>query len=87
MKNICKNCKHYKEISIKEYEEWDVKKEKMVVLDKFKSKGTCDSDKFIYYGDENALDDRLSYFDYENYQASFEVGENFGCIHFNKLSK
>ena len=45
-------------------------------------KGTCSCPKFVYnpYGDE-MKDDELHYSDYEGYNATFETGKNFGCIH------
>jgi len=41
--------------------------------------GSCDSDKWEYEGSD--LVDGVSYGDYEGYSASFETGEDFGCIH------
>jgi hypothetical protein len=29
-------------------------------------------------------DDMLTYEDFEGYSASFNVGENFGCVHFKE---
>lgn len=69
----CKDCKHWTR-----NEEYD------------KYFGKCNSDKFVDMSqdcsdltDENDLD-KLTYSDYEGYQASFSTGEKFGCIHFSK---
>lgn len=49
--------------------------------------GECSSPKFDYgYETEQNYgvkyeDDMLLYMDYEGYNANFQVGENFGCIH------
>lgn len=41
---------------------------------------SCKNPKFVYEDIEE--DDQLAYWDYESYSAGFNVGENFGCIHF-----
>ena len=41
--------------------------------------GSCNSDKWEYEGTD--LTDGVSYADYDGYSASFETGEDFGCIH------
>ena len=50
--------------------------------------GECKSDKFIYETSyelkEKEIADKLLYMDDEWYGASFEVGEDFGCIHFKR---
>ena len=46
-----------------------------------KHAGRCDSGKFIYDEDTKLPADGLRYWDYEGYSAGFEVGEQFGCIH------
>lgn len=68
--NRCKDCKYFQRNT-----------------SKYRSNkyGDCNCDKFIY-GDSNdekdlKKNDRLYYMDYEWYSASVEVGENFGCIH------
>lgn len=79
-KNKCKNCKYF-ERNKEEY-----------CCNKY---GNCNCTKFVYgssfihndsryndYNEEKA--DELLYKDYEGYSAGFEVGENFGCIHFEK---
>lgn len=71
--NKCKNCKYFQryndERSNNKY-------------------GLCKSNKFIYgdSSDDNnkSKSDKLFYMDYEWYDASVEVGENFGCIHFKQ---
>jgi hypothetical protein len=70
MEKLCKNCKYYTAPENKY---------------KKKDKGTCSCEKFIYddWSDEiYPLNDKLAYWDYESYYASFYVGSNFGCIHF-----
>ena len=51
--------------------------------------GRCDSVKFFYvdYIDEPYKEqtDMLVYSDYEGHSAGFEVGKDFGCIHWEKL--
>lgn len=79
MKKICKNCKCYEE---KEYE---------------KGFGKCSCEKFlnankdyhkIYDENDNFIreKDTLEYWDYESYSCGFDVGEDFGCIHFKEKS-
>lgn len=74
MKKICKNCKYYNADNLYE---------------KIKSYGECDCPKFIYdYDfDKHEEKDILSYWDCESYNAGFEVGEEFGCIHFERKEK
>lgn len=45
-----------------------------------KHAGTCNNDKFVYEGHQPPIDG-LRYWDYEGYAAGFEVGDQFGCIH------
>jgi len=76
----CKNCKFYTPPKDN--------------FDKERGFGECDNDKFIYEGfemseDAYPLNDKLAYWDIESYSAGgysagFNVGENFGCIHFVK---
>lgn len=54
------------------------------VSDKKHKFGKCNSLKFIYEGSNKSSDDCLIYWDAESYKAYFEVGRNFGCIHFEK---
>ena len=68
----CKNCKYYKQNKGK---------------DQNKHFGECNCKRFIYddWGtDEHKEYNALIYWDYEGYSASFEVGENFGCIHYKE---
>ena len=47
----------------------------------------CNSDKFVYVGvfeDAEMSEDGLGYWDYESYAAGFNVGERFGCIHWEE---
>lgn len=70
--NRCKNCKYFQRYNNKNYN------------NKY---GECNCEKFIYGGsfdDEDNLNDKLFYMDYEWYRAYIEVGENFGCVHFKK---
>ena len=74
MKKICKNCKYYE---IKTME---------------KEFGKCYCSKFLNNNDlpwEYERDkDTLLYWDFECYSCGFDVGEEFGCIHFeNKQEK
>lgn len=73
--NRCKNCKYFK----RNIREWENKKY-----------GKCENDKFIYdvcltKKEEKIIEkgDAFLYADYESYSASFEVGKDFGCIHFS----
>ena len=45
---------------------------------------SCNSPKFVY--EDIKEDDQLGYWDYEGYSAGFNVGENFGCIHFEAIA-
>ena len=73
MKNRCKNCKYFKRNTHRLYS------------DKY---GECNCSKFMYgssYEEECIKStDNLLYQDYEGYSASLEVGEDFGCVHFEK---
>ncbi len=43
----------------------------------------CSSPKFVYSGDSGITEtDQLGYWDQESYVAGFNVGEDFGCVHF-----
>lgn len=69
--NTCKNCKYFKRNK-----------------DNYRSEkyGECSCDKFAYdsWISEKEETDKLFYWDYEDYSANFNVGENFGCIHFEE---
>ena len=79
MEKLCKNCKYFK------------RHENSVFSSKF---GNCTCSKFIYgsafehtekeKNDFSEKADELLYEDYEGYSAGFEVGENFGCIHWKE---
>lgn len=68
----CKDCKYYEKMKDSEV------------------RGYCNCEKYLYEGFGNGydyeemkkFDDTLHYWDYESYSAGFNVGENFGCIHF-----
>ena len=67
--NKCKNCKYYK------------------AKDDKQNFGNCNCKKIQYsenLSEKDETDDMLIYWDYELYSAGFEVGKNFGCIHFKK---
>ena len=76
---LCKNCKHFK------------RNNDNIHSTKY---GECNCNKFVYgtsfehsnskYNDFSNKADELLYQDYENYSANFEVGENFGCIHWEE---
>lgn len=74
MDNVCKNCKYYTGYKYTPFKE--------------RTKGTCDCDKFVDANNKNycedPLNDRLEYWedDDRGCGVSFNVGENFGCIHF-----
>lgn len=70
MERLCKNCKYY------------AKKDRV----RGKDFGCCSCDKFVYTGGEHLPleDDMLIYEDFEQYDACFFVGENFGCVHFKE---
>jgi hypothetical protein len=78
---ICKNCKYYKPFKINKNSEY------------YTNRGDCKCKKYLYDGwgieknKEYKSLDTLRYWDYECYQAGFNVGENFGCIHFVKKEK
>ena len=71
MKKICKKCKYFTQDKD----------------DKELGYGQCECEKMIYdtaYCRKPKEKDLLFYMDYEGYNAGIEVGEEFGCIHFNK---
>lgn len=73
--NKCKNCKYWLR-NTKEFETKDF--------------GECTCKKFQYediFREKKTTDDMLLYADYEGYSASFETGQNFGCIHFKEKDK
>lgn len=77
MKKICKNCKYYNA-----YNENDGRD----VI----GYGICENPKFVYDCAScmhNKTKDMLLYMDYEGYEASVEMGEEFGCIHFERKEK
>lgn len=72
-KKVCKNCNFFEK------------------LDDCKFYGICKNKKFEYEAaycyekntkKEKIEKDKLFYMDYEGYNAGVEVGEEFGCIHF-----
>lgn len=74
-KKVCKNCKYYSKGEFTKFY------------------GNCSNPKFEYeiasfyekYHKGPKFKDKLFYMDYEGYSADFEVGEEFGCIHFEKI--
>lgn len=46
--------------------------------------GICESDQFVYNNMGSTPKDGLRYWDYEGYDAGFDTGENFGCVHFKE---
>lgn len=45
-------------------------------------KGGCSCGHFVYTGDGTQCPiDGVGFWDYESYDASFETGRDFGCIH------
>lgn len=80
MNNICKNCKHWERHSDYNYEIHGNFNSKRIYFDT--PFGSCLSTKFVYTLEGDCPEDGLEYWDYEEYQASFKTGENFGCIHF-----
>lgn len=72
--NHCKTCKHFK-----------LKTENSDIAYHGEGIGDCNSNKFVYVNDGVKQEkDGLGYWDYESYKAGFEVGEDFGCIHWAK---
>ena len=75
----CKNCKYFK----RNTEKYHSNKYGECTCNKFEYGST-----YIYDSeDEKRVEtetDKLFYEDYENYNADFEVGENFGCVHFRR---
>lgn len=55
---------------------------------KNKHYGECSCNKFEYgstYSKDEKETDKLFYSDHDDYDADFEVGEYFGCIHFKEV--
>lgn len=79
MKKLCKNCKYFE------------RNKESYHSNKY---GECSCNKFVYgtsfihneekYNDFSNEADTLLYQDYEGYSADFEVGENFGCVHWKE---
>lgn len=90
---LCKDCKYFTEVSRPNCTGFDDEP-----IFKGKKIGVCSCSKFVYlwsdrynkyfsgeeYEELVIEDDMLTYEDYEGYYASFNVGENFGCIHFKE---
>lgn len=74
-KQTCKNCKY-----------WQEDKGFMESHKTLSSFGTCQCPKFKYdppnYND--LAEDEFVYCDMEHYEAYFETGAEFGCIHFEQ---
>ena len=67
---ICKNCGYFEESL--DYKAKD-------------DRHNCNCPNFVYTGNNDngyPLGNKLGYWDYESFSAGFEVGSNFGCIHF-----
>jgi hypothetical protein len=71
--NRCGSCKH-----------WERYADKFDVEYHGSHAGRCTSDKFVYSDDPKPLKDGLRYWDYEDYSAGFDTGDEFGCIHWIK---
>jgi hypothetical protein len=82
----CKDCKFWQRNKETEYNKPDIRF------------GSCSNPHFVYgkksyYGTTThklnrstitISDDSLAYDDHEEWSASFDTGQNFGCIHFEK---
>lgn len=55
---------------------------KYFLKDEDNNYGDCENAHFVY--DETTPINGLMYVDYEGYAANFYVGEEFGCIHFER---
>lgn len=67
--NTCKNCKYF------------------ILKKRNPHRGDCRNTKFEYVGlswKDNTRTDTLHYWDCESYDADFDVGIDFGCIHFEE---
>jgi hypothetical protein len=99
--NTCENCQYWKRNTLDDEDqdqEGDEAFRRVHGEDAYKKMkdleekkfffGSCSNPKFVYVqgGIEEAVLDGLNYWDYESYYASFETGEKFGCIHFEKRS-
>jgi len=90
---LCKDCKYFTEVSRPNCTGFDDEP-----IFEGKKIGVCSCSKFVYlwsdrynkyfsgeeYEELVIEDDMLTYEDYEGYSASFNVGENFGCVHFKE---
>ena len=90
---LCKDCKYFTEVSRPRCIGFDNKP-----VFEGKKIGVCPCSKFVYlwsdrynkscsgeeYEELVIEDDMLTYEDYEGYSARFNVGENFGCVHFEE---
>jgi hypothetical protein len=73
MNNICFNCRYWTKVG---YFGKDVY-------------GQCGCEKFVYNDGtlESLNTDELHYWDIESYNACFETGKDFGCIHWEKRNE
>lgn len=71
----CKTCKHWQRYS----SDFDLNYHG-------KHAGTCNSDKFVYDSVTQPPQDGLRYWDTKDYNASFNTGEDFGCVHWTAAS-
>jgi hypothetical protein len=88
----CKDCKYWKRFSKgnSNYDETNEKRGKcssLKFVDTSSLDGLEEGEPLVDYDGnryEVGANDTLEYSDYEIYQARFNTGENFGCIHFEK---
>ena len=80
MKGRCKDCNFWEANKRTNDHKWIPEGRELL--------GECSSKKFIYgaEGERPFPDDSLVYDDFESYDAGFETGRNFGCIHFKARS-
>lgn len=79
MEKVCKNCGHWKR-------RIDCTIEKFIKIWSEREFGDCHCEKFEYNPySEVKENDGLTYADSEACEASFQTGENFGCIHFKLM--
>lgn len=75
----CKDCKYWKR-----YEERRAIWGRLRTIASNTSYGDCKNDNFFYKEAPKDNIKGLIYYDYENYTAGFETGQDFGCIHFEQ---
>lgn len=75
--NTCRTCKFYSttpEVTINFFDG-------TTATEKPEGECSCPKFRYVYSAAAQLADDELGYWDFEGYAAGFNVGPDFGCIH------